>query len=186
MPPPARSPRDSRTPTPPDSLSPTHCSRSTSQATSHCPSTRTAGWQTSSPSSRSPRRSWFLPAAHSSACRSGNTYSRSCSSSPRSTRSSALPAASTSTASSTAAPASIRARPCGLLAGLDPRDGARSPRSCPHAVRCPPRWRTTVAMRLSVAMSLRATPHSIPGTLRQEVVIDGQHRLVTDGPVSRW
>jgi putative redox protein len=32
-------------------------------------------------------------------------------------------------------------------------------------------------------MSLCATARSIPGTLRQEVVIDGQHRLITDEPV---
>jgi putative redox protein len=31
-------------------------------------------------------------------------------------------------------------------------------------------------------MSLNATARSIPGTLRQEVVIDGQHRLITDEP----
>ena len=31
-------------------------------------------------------------------------------------------------------------------------------------------------------MSLSATARSIPGTLRQEVVIDGRHRLVTDEP----
>jgi putative redox protein len=31
-------------------------------------------------------------------------------------------------------------------------------------------------------MSLTATARSISGTLRQEVVIDGQHRLVTDEP----
>jgi putative redox protein len=31
-------------------------------------------------------------------------------------------------------------------------------------------------------MSLTATAHSIPGTLRQEVVIDGTHRLITDEP----
>ena len=31
-------------------------------------------------------------------------------------------------------------------------------------------------------MSLFATSRSIPGTLRQEVVIDGQHRLITDEP----
>jgi putative redox protein len=31
-------------------------------------------------------------------------------------------------------------------------------------------------------MSLHATARSIPGTLRQEVVIDGLHRLVTDEP----
>jgi putative redox protein len=31
-------------------------------------------------------------------------------------------------------------------------------------------------------MSLTATAHSIPGTLRQEVVIDGKHRLITDEP----
>jgi uncharacterized OsmC-like protein len=31
-------------------------------------------------------------------------------------------------------------------------------------------------------MSLTATALSIPGTLRQEVVIDGQHRLITDQP----
>ena len=31
-------------------------------------------------------------------------------------------------------------------------------------------------------MSLTATARSIPDTLRQEVVIDGQHRLITDEP----
>lgn len=31
-------------------------------------------------------------------------------------------------------------------------------------------------------MSLTATARSIPGTLRQEVVIDGRHRLTTDEP----
>ena len=31
-------------------------------------------------------------------------------------------------------------------------------------------------------MSLFVTARSIPGTLRQEVVIDGQHRLITDQP----
>jgi putative redox protein len=31
-------------------------------------------------------------------------------------------------------------------------------------------------------MSLFATARSIPGTLRQEVVIDGRHRLITDEP----
>jgi putative redox protein len=31
-------------------------------------------------------------------------------------------------------------------------------------------------------MSLTATARSIPGTLRQEVVIDSQHRLITDEP----
>jgi putative redox protein len=33
-------------------------------------------------------------------------------------------------------------------------------------------------------MSLVATARSIPGTLRQEVVIDGCHRLITDEPES--
>jgi putative redox protein len=32
-------------------------------------------------------------------------------------------------------------------------------------------------------MSLTTTSRSIPGTLRQEVVIDGKHRLITDEPV---
>lgn len=32
-------------------------------------------------------------------------------------------------------------------------------------------------------MSLTATSRSIPGTLRQEIVVDGKHRLVTDEPV---
>jgi putative redox protein len=32
-------------------------------------------------------------------------------------------------------------------------------------------------------MSLAATSRSIPGTLRQEIVIDGKHRLITDEPV---
>ena len=31
-------------------------------------------------------------------------------------------------------------------------------------------------------MSLTATARSIPGTLRQEVMIDGRHRLITDEP----
>ena len=31
-------------------------------------------------------------------------------------------------------------------------------------------------------MGLTATARSIPGTLRQEVAIDGQHRLITDEP----
>jgi putative redox protein len=31
-------------------------------------------------------------------------------------------------------------------------------------------------------MSLTASAHSIPGTLQQEVMIDGQHRLITDEP----
>jgi putative redox protein len=31
-------------------------------------------------------------------------------------------------------------------------------------------------------MGLTATARSIPGTLRQEVLIDGQHRLITDEP----
>lgn len=32
-------------------------------------------------------------------------------------------------------------------------------------------------------MTLTATARAIPGTLRQEVVVDGKHRLVTDEPV---
>ena len=32
-------------------------------------------------------------------------------------------------------------------------------------------------------MSLTASSRSIPGTLRQEIVIDGKHRLITDEPV---
>lgn len=32
-------------------------------------------------------------------------------------------------------------------------------------------------------MSLTATSRSIPGTLRQEILVDGKHRLVTDEPV---
>src|SRR5512133_955227 len=32
-------------------------------------------------------------------------------------------------------------------------------------------------------MNLTATSRSIPGTLRQEIVIDGKHRLITDEPV---
>jgi putative redox protein len=31
-------------------------------------------------------------------------------------------------------------------------------------------------------MSLTATARAIPGTLRQEIVIDGNHRLITDQP----
>ena len=33
-------------------------------------------------------------------------------------------------------------------------------------------------------MSLTASARSIPGTLRQEIVIDGNHRLITDEPES--
>lgn len=33
-------------------------------------------------------------------------------------------------------------------------------------------------------MSLTATARSIPGTLRQEILIDGKHRLITDEPVA--
>jgi putative redox protein len=33
-------------------------------------------------------------------------------------------------------------------------------------------------------MSLNARSRSIPGTLRQEIVIDGKHRLITDEPES--
>ena len=32
-------------------------------------------------------------------------------------------------------------------------------------------------------MGLRASARSVPGTIRQEVLIDGRHRLVTDQPV---
>jgi putative redox protein len=39
-------------------------------------------------------------------------------------------------------------------------------------------------VRLYSAMSLNASAHSVPGTLRQEVLIDGRHRLVTDEPES--
>ena len=31
-------------------------------------------------------------------------------------------------------------------------------------------------------MGLRASARSVPGTIRQEVLIDGRHRLVTDQP----
>ena len=58
-----------------------------------------------------PRRSFSLPEAHSSACRSGSTRSRSRSCSHPSTRSSGSPDASTRTASSTPAPALAPARP---------------------------------------------------------------------------
>jgi putative redox protein len=34
------------------------------------------------------------------------------------------------------------------------------------------------------AMTLTASAHSVPGTLRQEVLIDGRHSLVTDEPES--
>jgi putative redox protein len=33
-------------------------------------------------------------------------------------------------------------------------------------------------------MSLTASARSVPGTLRQEIVIDGRHRIVTDEPVA--
>ena len=39
-----------------------------------------------------------------------------------------------------------------------------------------------LAVMLESTMGLTATAHSIPGTLRQEVVIDGRHRLITDEP----
>ncbi len=42
--------------------------------------------------------------------------------------------------------------------------------------------RSTPAATLKGDMTLTATARSIPGTLRQHVVIDGRHRLVTDEP----
>lgn len=39
-----------------------------------------------------------------------------------------------------------------------------------------------VTEQVDIVMSLIASAHSIPGTLRQEVLIDGRHRLVTDEP----
>ena len=33
-------------------------------------------------------------------------------------------------------------------------------------------------------MSLTASARSVPGTLRQEILVDGRHRIVTDEPVS--
>lgn len=33
-------------------------------------------------------------------------------------------------------------------------------------------------------MSLKASAHSVPGTLRQEVLVNGAHRVVTDEPES--
>jgi putative redox protein len=47
-------------------------------------------------------------------------------------------------------------------------------------MRAESRW----AKLCTEAMSLTATARSISGTLRQAVVIDGQHRLVTDEPRS--
>src|SRR5436190_19465600 len=43
-------------------------------------------------------------------------------------------------------------------------------------------WDPATTRLWSDPMSLTATACSIPGTLRQEVVIDGQHRLITDEP----
>jgi putative redox protein len=45
-----------------------------------------------------------------------------------------------------------------------------------------PRSQTSGNLRDEFDMSLTATARSIRGTLRQEVVIDGRHRLVTDEP----
>jgi len=42
--------------------------------------------------------------------------------------------------------------------------------------------RSAVWENLEADMSLTATARSIPGTLRQQVVIDDKHRLVTDEP----
>jgi putative redox protein len=39
-----------------------------------------------------------------------------------------------------------------------------------------------VTEQIDLSMSLIASAHSVPGTLRQEVLIDGRHRLVTDEP----
>jgi putative redox protein len=39
-----------------------------------------------------------------------------------------------------------------------------------------------LTQEVDIAMSLTASAHSIPGTLRQEVLIDGRHRLLTDEP----
>ncbi len=43
------------------------------------------------------------------------------------------------------------------------------------------RPRGSAKLRAAI-MGLTATARSIPGTLRQEVVIDGKHRLITDQP----
>jgi putative redox protein len=47
---------------------------------------------------------------------------------------------------------------------------------------CPDGSRSRGGEAVRRAMSLTATARSIPGTLRQEVVIDHQHRLITDEP----
>ena len=47
-----------------------------------------------------------------------------------------------------------------------------------------PMVRGASAATLDLNMTLNATARSIPGTLRQHVVIDGRHRLVTDEPES--
>src|SRR6266540_602492 len=73
---------------------------------------------------------------------------------------------------------------CAIRSGADPRYGqllscvvVRTPfRARPDGVRAPR------GEAVSRAMSLTATARSIPGTLRQEVVIDGRHRLITDEP----
>ena len=43
---------------------------------------------------------------------------------------------------------------------------------------------TAAGGRLNTGMSLTASAHSIPGSLRQEVVVDGRFRLFTDEPES--
>src|SRR5436190_7426484 len=43
-------------------------------------------------------------------------------------------------------------------------------------------WDPATTRLWSDPMSLTATACSIPGTLRQEVLIDGVHRLITDEP----
>ena len=75
--------------------------------------------------------------------------------------------------------------PCGIRSSADRHCGQLL--SCVvvrTAVPRAPRWRASAPRRrlCSRIMSLTATARSIPGTLRQEVVIDGQHRLITDEP----
>jgi uncharacterized OsmC-like protein len=51
-------------------------------------------------------------------------------------------------------------------------------------VRVPPDGTRLGGTQAPRGMSLTATARSIPGTLRQEVLIDGRHQLVTDEPPS--
>jgi len=75
------------------------------------------------------------------------------------------------------APAGCGRRPTREQRRREPLAAAGDPHVPPRVHRC----RFETAWRSS-RHELVAVAHSIPGTLRQEIVIDAQHRLITDQP----